>query len=456
MAKTWYDPYKIVSIENYAKLLQGSTLRQKGVNSTASAGKGGFGQTVQKSYFNIPVNSLSQPDFIHVGIELKCTPLKEGKNCDFYSKERMSLGMINYHTIIHESFIYSSFLQKNSHLLIVFYLPKANTKVLDYMIHCVGRWQYDSIDLQIIKQDWEKIKDYTLKGDAHLISGGITNYLEACTKGRNSSHTKSQPNSNVPARSRAFALKSGYINHILYHLCLGAGISTYGRVIQSSRELETKTIDDIIIDKLKPYFGKLKSNLLSKYHVKAKAKNHLSNLVFYLLGLNKNQQSEEIAKSDIVIKSINLEPNGSLKESVSLPAFHFKDIVSKAWEDSSLYELLNKKYLFVIFEKTSNGDSKLKEAKFYAFNAKEIDVAKEAWLELRSLLAKGLIVKAIKNNRRSTYLKDITNDIVHIRPHAKNNNDCYDLPVADKFTGESSYTKQSFWINNTYILSNII
>ena len=51
-----------------------------------------------------------------------------------------------------------------------------------------------------------------------------------------------------------------------------------------------------------------------------------------------------------------------------------------------------------------------------------------------------------------TYFPDKKyNGICHVRPHAKNASDTYDLPVSDILTGANKHTKQCFWLNNTYI-----
>lgn len=44
-----------------------------------------------------------------------------------------------------------------------------------------------------------------------------------------------------------------------------------------------------------------------------------------------------------------------------------------------------------------------------------------------------------------------TNHVCHVRPHARVGLDHYVLPVADKQTGITSYTKQSFWFNKDFI-----
>ena len=44
-----------------------------------------------------------------------------------------------------------------------------------------------------------------------------------------------------------------------------------------------------------------------------------------------------------------------------------------------------------------------------------------------------------------------SNGVCHVRPHARVGMDHYDLPVPDRETGITSYTKQSFWFNKDFI-----
>lgn len=53
-------------------------------------GKGGLGQCVEKIHFKYNPNSDSIPDFPSVGVELKCTPIKQNKDGSLVSKERPS------------------------------------------------------------------------------------------------------------------------------------------------------------------------------------------------------------------------------------------------------------------------------------------------------------------------------------------------------------------------------
>ena len=72
-------------------------------------------------------------------------------------------------------------------------------------------------------------------------------------------------------------------------------------------------------------------------------------------------------------------------------------------------------------------------------------------------VSKGEIVKEVnhKGFRKTYFPKKTENRISHVRPHARNKDDTYDLPIADKLTGLSKYTKHCFWLNAAYVKNEI-
>ncbi|MBP92639.1 MAG: DNA mismatch repair protein, partial [Flavobacteriaceae bacterium] len=51
--------------------------------------------------------------------------------------------------------------------------------------------------------------------------------------------------------------------------------------------------------------------------------------------------------------------------------------------------------------------------------------------------------------------KKTENKVSHVRPHARNAADTYELPIADKLTGLTEYTKHCFWLNASYVKDEI-
>ncbi|MDY0255299.1 MAG: MutH/Sau3AI family endonuclease [Tenuifilaceae bacterium] len=123
-----YDPQDKNSVVEYAKLLKGKTLREvcdPSIIEHNYTGKGNFGQILEKFYFGYDPNSKSEADFLEIGMELKTSPLKQLKNHEYRSKERMVLNIINYIAIVNQQFEDSDFWKKNASLLLIFYLHQA-------------------------------------------------------------------------------------------------------------------------------------------------------------------------------------------------------------------------------------------------------------------------------------------------------------------------------------------
>ena len=121
-------------------------------------------------------------------------------------------------TIIAEDWEHSSFLDKNKLILLMFYLYQKSLSLLDYEFKFFYELdlinKISSQDALQIKKDWEYIVGKIRNGEAHLLSEAETYYLGACTKAADSSVTRKQPNSIIPAKPRAFSLKQNYLNYI--------------------------------------------------------------------------------------------------------------------------------------------------------------------------------------------------------------------------------------------------
>ncbi len=113
--------------------------------------------------------------------------------------------------IISEEWESSSFIKKNTHLLLVFYLHEADKDPRDYVVKIVRMWDFPAEDLEIIHQDWETIVEKVRAGLAHELSEGDTLYLGACTKSSDSSRA-SHAAVLRRARQAARVLAQGFVH----------------------------------------------------------------------------------------------------------------------------------------------------------------------------------------------------------------------------------------------------
>lgn len=459
-----YNPKDKKSVIDYAKLLKGKTLRQicgPNILEHNYTGKGNFGQILEKFYFGYDPNSKSEADFFEVGMELKTSPLKQLKNKEYRSKERLVLNIINYIDVVNQEFEESDFWKKNANILLIFYLHQAGFDILDYLIKIVDEWNFPSTDLEIIKNDWELIKRKIADGKAHELSEGDTFYLGACTKGGKGGNHRRQPFSETSAKQRAYSLKTGYVNHIIASIAIEP-MEIYGKLIPSFEIAKKQTIEEIVIEKFKPYYGRLEEDIIKMLNIKinAQAKSFYANLTKAILGVSINKEIEEFQKADIEIKTIRVEANNTIEQSVSFPAFEFEKIYTENWLTSDLNELIEGKFLFIFF-KNNGKNYYLDKVRFWNMPYSDRQEVRKVWLKTKKIIQTGNIIRNIKLNksgkpiRYNNFPKKTESRVSHIRPHGKDSNDTYPLPVGDLFSKEKEYTKQCFWLNWDYVRDEI-
>ncbi len=455
--KSNQDILTIDELIDKASSLLGLQMNQINENLEFDGKKGDFGFAIEEGGFNYPRNSRAEADFKDLNVELKVTPFKRNANGTYSSKERLVLNIINYMEEYKKSFEDSSLWTKNQTLLILFYEYIENISRSDFMIKYGILHQFSEQDLIIIKNDWQIIIDKIKAGKAHEISEADTYYLGACTKGKNSSSTRQQPFSSIPAKQRAFSLKTTYMTQIVRELTTNTKPedSLFNYV-----ELVGDSFEESIIKKVAPYIGMTESQLLGLFELDTVAKSRFEMIFTRMLGLKgKLSKVSEFIKANIQVKTIRVEDTGKIKESMSFPAFKFTEIVNQEWEDSDIYKLFEtKKFMFVVFKKI-NGEYTFDNIVFWNMPYEDLNVYfKTIWLETRKIIANGDIVKFVDNKgvRHTNFPGQSSNPVGHVRPHARLKTDTYPLPSTDKVTGLNVYMKYCFWLNSKYVEESIL
>lgn len=408
--------------------------------------KGYLGELIEWYVFGKKPDGLSQADFNIAGVELKATPLKKHKTNTYSSKERLVFSMINYDEIIKEKWETSSFLKKNKVILLMFYLWIQSQSIIDYefkFVHLLDLLNdLSEEDVFQIQKDWEYIVAKIRRGEAHLLSEGDTYYLGACTKAANSRVVRDQPMNRTPAKPRAFSFKQQYINYLIQTKLLGEKTNT-DSIFKKQRRIET--IEDAIKEKFAPFIGKTDREILAKLksNLGKKSKSYKRLVVNCILDIN-SSNIEELAKANITLKVITLEHTGTLRESMSFPAFDYKDLVTQIWNDEEEesmadfhLQLETKKFLFVVFQKQKdNDDILLKKTMFWNFPMKDIGEAEKVWQKT---------VDCINEGRYDELPKMSDSYVAHVRPHGKDSTDTLETPQG------TQEMKRCFWLNAKYI-----
>lgn len=460
-----YDETNPFSIENYAKGLIGKTfydvLKNKvEVNNEIADDnefayyyenkkrKGGLGDFIEECYFNYKCNNESKPDFEKAGVELKVTPYKINRNKSISAKERLIITMIDYIKVVNEEFEESHMWTKGKLILLIYYLYKQEiTNRLRYSIDYVKLFTPPEQDLAIIKHDFEVIVNKIRAGKAHELSESDTLYLGAAPKAASSKDRRVQPFNEELAMPRAFAYKNSYMTYVLNNYIV-PGVTTYESII---KEYTNLSFEDYVVNKLNEYNNYSVDELCKEFNLncKRKPKNLESMLVYRILGI-KGNQAEEFVKANVVIKTIRIKNNNKIKESMSFPTFKFKEIIKEDWGNSTFGNYLSEtRFLLVVFKYDENQVLRLRGCQFWNIPYKDLKEVQSVWEKTKDIIIKGIEVKVVKGRNFNNLPKSSDSRVCHVRPHAQDSNDTYDLPDGNKFP------KQCFWLNKSYVLEQL-
>jgi DNA mismatch repair endonuclease MutH len=454
-----YDRTDPGSIEAYAQKLIGKSfqelidednVKEGGLRTSENKkNKGNLGQIVEERFFHYACNSDSKPDFEEAGVELKVTPYKVNPNGKKAAKERLILTMIDYCSVVNEDFETSHLWKKSKLILLVYYLYMKETEYnVDYRINYARLFTPPEQDLKIIKHDYETIVSKIRAGKAHELSEADTMYLGAATKAATSSDRRKQPFSDELAKPRAFSFKNSYMTYVLNNYVI-PGKSTYEPIVRGDA---IESFEDYVRAKIDKFSGYAVQDLCEKYdiEVEKKPKNLEAVLAYRILGIRGNH-AEEFEKANIVVKTIRIGKNNKIRESMSFPAFRFTEIIHEKWEESTFGNYLEQtRFLFVVYKYDQNDELVLKGCQFWNIPYKDLqEDVRSVWEKTVEVIENGLQIVEKNGKKYNNFPNASENRVCHVRPHGQNAADTYPLPDGRE------YTKQCFWLKNTYIQSQL-
>lgn len=464
MSNAPYDKTSPAGILNHARKLLGKSLHALYPKAkTLNKGKGGLGQCVEVYHFGYAINGRAEADFGEAGVELKCTPLKTVKDGSMVSKERLVLNIINYLEEYDKSFETSSFTRKNALLLLMFYLYVAGVDNLDLVFKIIRLWRIPEEDLKIFRDDWCVIHEKIVKGLAHELSEGDTLYLAACVKGmKGQANKRPQKIGDMLADQRAYSIKSAYLNHVIVESLSNPemfdGVTMtakqkriiekkkkeLGNVVKSVHDYKRgETFEELVARRFNPYIGMSVAQIAEKLKVaiSTSPKAISYSVCRAILGV-KERGIAEFEKAGLQLKTIRLEPKGTLKEAMSFQTVKYGDIAKEdEWDESDWYNTIAAhRFLFIVFRKKKGGaanDSVLERIFFWSMPNKDISAAEALWRDTRDKVRLG---------DYTHFVKSTENPVCHIRPKAKNAADMADTPQGGKAK------KMCYWLNRDYVL----
>lgn len=415
-----------------------------------SGGKGALGNAIEAGHFYYKPNSSAKADLGWA--ELKCTGLLPDGDGGYRAKERLVICMINYGgdpgskfpCVVEETAETSHAFKKLLNILLVFYdyaKVEDSSELMDLPIRLADIWAPSPEDVALFKRDWEVIQGYVKDGRAHELSEGLTPLLGACTKSSDSEKTVKQRVGAVEAKPRAFALKQAFVTEIyrsLHAAQVEAMVKESAIAAQSFRPATEQDLEAAILERLKDFKGISTVDICERMRLEGKfggksghsrrMRRLLDAISAELKGLP-IEALDAFRKSGLRICVCRIVKNDEAAESVSFPAFEYAEVADETeWEDSSLYQDLVKRFLFV-FLRDDEDDTcpRFDKAVFWSMPEKDLDVTQVVWADT---------VRLIGENRLEELPAEADTYAVHVRPHDRK-----------KFPG----FKRSYWLNRRYV-----
>ena len=309
----------------------------------------------------------------------------------------------------------------------------------------------------MIKHDYDVIIEKIKRGEAHLLSEGDTEYLGACRKGQKGDSLRAQPCSQIGAPRRAFSLKTSYMRTVLQYIKDSGkrAVVNYdieGEQVVNASELKERSFEEIILSRFAPFIGKDYkeiSAMLSKEESNSKSKYFdIANSIVSPNVSNVNR-SEEFLKAGLTMKTVRLEGNGRIKESMSFENIDYEEVYdNENWYDSRLYELFTSRFLFVIYQRDPrrtiliNGKEEnryiLQKVFFWTMPQNDVELAEKYWLNIRECVMEDHIDPQyfwkIKDHRK-----------FHVRPKGRVATDLAYNPNG------GLAKKYCYWFNRDYV-----
>lgn len=451
-------------------------------------GKGDIGQAYEEGWFNYACNKDAEPDFKEADIELKVTAfLKNSRG--YRAKERLSLGKINYKDENWNEYEESRFWTKNHHLLIMYYQYIKGINRENFSIQKVDEILLNELperDRSIIQHDWEKIARYVKEGRAHELTERDFMYLSPATKGSGGNKKVKYDDRYPKAKPRAYSFKKSYMTKLFNERMLDEDEKSY--VLPDIVLSKEKEFDDILLETLQKYLGRTVESLKKEFPDYRNGYSHKHGIIKQIYKSNCDlEKTDEFQKANYKLRTITVNKNGMPLEDMSFSTFDFEELLKeKTWKDSIVYdEMIDSKFLLVIFSKNSEGKEILNNAMMWYIPKKDESKVKEVWEETRKVIKNGIrLQQKISHDRKgraifayeNNFPKSNFNKVAHVRNKAReseyfceNSNsvklkkpakvivlkeipeDLKDVPVP---TGEYM-TKQCFWFNKKYIKQQI-
>ena len=401
-----------------------------------SRGKGDFGLAVEH-YFGIKQNSDHEPDFPHVGLELKVAPLRRDRE-GLTAKERVSITTINFTEAISQAFENSPLDVKTRHILFVFYEWEKNQDPLAARILKVADWKRDTTVDAMARDCHSYVANRVGQHSAHLVTAKHTAVIEPATKGSKGQVWTAAAPGSVPAKTRAYAFKRDYM-HVLWRTTPQAAI-----------ELHEPAPEVAFRERLREQILRFRGMSVAEINdhlglgVSMKPKHAHRLVADELITWLREEEHEEgeapggleqLERMGITPRVVRLTDNGTPKEAPPLKAFTFEYLAGTDFEDSFVSES-TEEVMFVVWSvERSIPESKLLDVAFWIPTDEDRAAMRRDYEAARAAVLQS-DVKKLPTQKKA--------EILHVRTSGVDSSDLVPMPNGELEPRRGFYMNKKF------------
>ena len=415
--------------------LLGSILGARFSAVTGATGRAEVGHAIE-SHFGIPPNSSPEPDFPGAEIELKVVPLRRtGRGLGV--KERTVISLIDYVTLIDETWAKAS-VRKKLKILFVFFEHLDGKPKGSFPIREVLLWEPDARTDALLQADWDRVFAKVRQARAHELSESDGAIMGPCTKGATGASLRPQPFGKIMAKPRAWALKPSFTWQLYQAIAKPTPaeslLQDFG--LDTADQFETR-----LLDRFSPFVGRTVEDVGAELAVPpSDAKSYAAAVVRRAFG------AKSLGTKIVEFEEMGLTPritrvDGDLMpyEALSFPAFRYHPLLEETWEDSDLLARIEYMLLVPVHGQTKATPQKnctLGVPVFWRPSAEELDLIRREWEIFRLEIREG----------RADHLTPASQTMaIHVRPHSRDAHDTDDAPRIGQVV------KKSFWLNRPFV-----
>jgi DNA mismatch repair protein MutH len=384
-------------------------------------GKGSAGLLIER-FFGITANSISAPDFLGAGLELKVVPVVVGSKGQRRIKERTVISMIDYSKIVEETWA-TAHVRSKLEVLLVFYEVIVGEPLETFTILRVLRWGPDRITEPLLEHDWEAIRSKVASGHAENLTESEGYVLGACTKGPGGGVLRSQPRSRTEAPSRAFALKPTFMLNLL--LDAERNDVPELRVLEGLQRSYARFVNQTV------------GSMAEEVGVPSSAaKNWAATVVRKGVAFAAGRDVEALG---LTVRVPRVDPQLRPYEHISFPSFRHADLVEEEWNDSLLLSYIEYMLFAPVMGPTKDtlpNRCTVMAPVYWQPDAADVALIRTEWTMFRD---------AIRAGDARDLPTGASTKAIHVRTKGRDSTDL------DQLADGTWVTKKSFWLNADFV-----